>query len=589
MRGRSGSAPAYKTSMRPLAVFALALASGCASATPAPTRQPKTGVPIAATPPPSAVTAAALPEDPPPPLADAATWSEWARADMLILTPKRFHAALAPLVEHRTAHGHSVAVLDVEGVYAKRTLGKPEATVLQSAVKEIADHAEGKLRYLLLVGDVQSPKERASDEFSVPTFYLKKVPYTRADIGKDELYPSDYPYALTRGGPLAVGRIPARSEAEVAGFVRKIVRYETVEQQASAVAAWRRRITLVAGPANFGQVADAMIESVATRLLDQELSYDYDLAFTFANASSPYAYRFDKLGEKFMADMGEGSVVAAYVGHGGPSGLDAVWFRARQYEIADTEMAAKLRIPTGKPVFFSLACDTGAFDRWGGENSLAEELALNPEGPVAVFAASRESHPYANALYGEALIERFVNERPKTLGDGILAMKASMLERAIPLAELLVQGDAGALKREHESLYNLFGDPATSLPYPGPLTIEAPAHAGPGARIAVRVRTKSGEKGRAVLTLESLRGAMQGPVTPASALAAMTQAQAFAAMAENHRRANEKVVSRASGEVKDGVATFQVVLPRAPGEYVVKALVSGDDVFAGHAKVEVGP
>ena len=214
------------------------------------------------------------------------------------------------------------------------------------------------------------------------------------------------PRASDPGAPsvpaIAVGRVPARTPEELEAFVGKLVAYET--STAGPDPTWRRRVTLYAGDPYFGPMGDELVQTVAEGILDTDLSYDFDLRLTFAKETSPYAFGFDRLEQKFIGDMGDGALVAAYVGHGSVTRFAPAEFRGRRYEVGTADDAAAIRTAAGKPVFFSIACDTGAFDRPAGLPSLAERMILNPGGPVAVFASSRESHPYPNALYGQAII-----------------------------------------------------------------------------------------------------------------------------------------------------------------------------------------
>ncbi len=519
------------------------------------------------------------------------TWEDWRRADEVILTPHRFAEAVAPLVRHRQAHGQNVTQVDIEPLFARAGSTADDPKVLQAAVSALATRAGASLRYVLLVGDF--------DE--LPTFFPTKLAYEHHTVAEHQnphaitraehaAYPSDDPYADAGASRLAVGRVPARTVDEVDAFVRKLVAYESASlDQAAADQTWRRRVTLYAGDPALGPTADALVQSVATGILDDDMSYDYDLRLTFAQEGSPYAYGFDALEQKFVGDLDDGAIVAAYVGHGSVTRFAPAEFRGRRYEVGTADDAAVLRIAAGKPVFFSIACDTGAFDRPGGLSSLAERMILNPDGPVAVFAASRESHPYPNALYGQAIIQHFVNERPPTVGAGILAVKDGMVQGSIPVAELLLGDDVAALKAEHVKLYNLFGDPATTLRYPGPLTMATSARTVPeGGSFDVDVATPAVPEGRVHVTIETRRSTMKRPVADSSSLAQMSESEAFAAMARNNALANDKVVDAVDVDVHAGRAHATLRAPARAGDYVVKAFASGADAAAGHTELHVG-
>ena len=572
-----------------LASVCLAASVGACGATPT-AAPPVAPAPV---PPPTApavpTASAALPA--PAPLADGATWDAWRRADEVVLAPRRFASALAPLVKRRESQGHVIAVLETEPLFARFSHGLADPRALQTAVRALAAHAPDTLRFVLLVGDY--------DE--VPTFYLQKLAYehhsakehanpyaiTRAE---HTTYPSDDPYAMLHDAPdtarLAVGRIPARGPEEAEAFVGKLVAYET-RSLASSDQSWRRRVTMYAGDPYFGDVGNNVVKTVAEGILDQDMSYDYDLRLTFAKDDSPYAYGFDRIEHKLVADLDDGAVVAAYVGHGSVTRFAPAFFRGRDYEVGTSDDAASLRIAAGKPVFFSIACDTGAFDRPGGLPSLAERMVLNPDGPIAVFASSRESHPYPNALYGQQIIRHFVNEHPATLGDGILAIKDGMVRDSMPIAELLLGDDVDLLKREHVGLYNLFGDPATKLRYAEPLTVTAPADAGGGAPFSVEVAAPAVADGKVHVTLETRRATLKGPMVRPESLSQMTAPEAFAAMARNNALANDKVVASADAELRAGHARVTLRAPADAGDYVVKALATGTDAAAGHAQLHV--
>jgi len=584
-------------SVRPFSFLLLAGALAFPACAPAPARHRNPADPEAPTP------AALRPVDNAP-LADAATWERWKSADYIALAPRAFIPALAPLVAHREAQGHVVATLAVEDLFTRFSSGKADSRALREAVGRLAKQSDGKLRFVLLVGDARQPDPDEGEVASVPTFYEPKLgyeneppvePFAFPGDPRALKYPTDRPYGMLDGpagakSPLAVGRVPARTASEVAGFVQKTIAYET----GRSPGVWPRRLALFAGPANFGPVADRLIESTAFHLLEDEVSYDYDIDVTFAKIESPYAYRFDRLRDKLVADLGQGALIAAYVGHGSYWSFDDVSFRDKWYDIGTSEDAARLRIPSGKPFFLSFTCNTGAFDLPEGRRSIAELLVLNPDGPIAVFAASRESHPYTNALYAAAVVEQFMSARAPTIGEGLIAVRREVRKSSITLAELLVSNDIDALKDEHEGLYNLFGDPASRLRYPENASVSLRSDDGgsttahPGSKVDVEVTSEKVPAGRVILTLETLRSAIRAKLVSPAAMEGMRADTALATMAENHKKAIDKIVVRREADLVAGKAKFQITMPREQGKYVIKAFVGAPDgAAAAHARIEV--
>jgi len=512
--------------------------------------------------------------------------------DYVAVVPHAYLPALAPLLAYRRAQGHRTFVIETEKTYGT----KPDAAALQNAIREV--WTKGSLRFVLLVGDIPRDDEPVADR--LPAFYLPKLEYPGSDHAdrhlfhrslltvqdEQERFPSDYPYGVMRGeeADVLVGRLPARSAEEVSGFVRKVIDYETKPIDTP----WPRRVVVHAGPARFSDVIDRIIEHTAVSLLDEEVPYDYDVDLVFGKPGSEYAPRLDRLGESLTERVNSGAFLLAYVGHSSPAYFDTVEYRGQSYSIGSRDDFERMKIEEGAPIFVSLSCDVGAFDMSKGRRSIAEEAVLNPKGSIAAFASTRESHPYPNLLYGEALIARLIHERPATIGEGIRDVKRDMLTRVNFVGEKLSGMDSDVLKREHVALYNLFGDPATRLRYPQPLQpkfVEEGPHA-PGAELALRIQSQTA--GRAQLTIELPRTQSRASLVPAEDIERMPLDAALQAMADNHQRAADKVLDRREMTLAAGVTTARIKAPDRPGRYVVKLFAfANGGTQAGHAFFEV--
>jgi hypothetical protein len=496
--------------------------------------------------------------------------------DYLIIAPEAFRDELEPLMAFHRDLGRTPSLLTLDAILSTSALGSPTGAAIttdqiRNAVEAVA--RDNPLRFLLLVGD---PEPRRDGGAALPAGVGLKVPYP--GIVDDDTFPTDWTYSVeSRAGRVAVGRFPVSTEAEVTAMVDKTLRYAK-----DAGGAWQRRLALFGGPANFNPFVDALIESETTRLLDEAIPYEFDVDFVFAKPSSAYAWRPDDLGGKIGRELGEGALFGAYFGHGMPTALDLVEFRDRYYSIGDAEQLKAVSIPHGKPIFFALACHTGAFDQKGGALSLAEGLFLNPDGPIAVVASSRTSHPYGNAVLGRAMVAELLIGRPPTVGEAVLAVKRAMGRHRMFVGEVLVPGDVRTLFEEHAALYNLFGDPGLPIRYPGALRVETE---GP-TRVGLPIQVRVAHSGKATLTLETRRKEIRGTLEPIPATGAVEEA--FAAMARNHDVAIDKVVERVEVDVDPEEL---VSMPAAPGagSYVVKVLTHGVDSAAGSVFVEVRP
>jgi len=491
--------------------------------------------------------------------------------EYLVLGPKTFADELAPLLEHRKQQGMQVAWRDVESIYARRSSGQPSADALRAEIEEVAALPSSKLRFVLLAGD---------PTFDVPTF----MKASQVWAARNEEYPADHDFIAGAKRPIAIGRFPARSDREMALFVEKTVRYETAEK----AGAWQRRTLIFGGPAEFGPMVDGIIESQATSLLDQLLPYDYDVGVLFAKKDSPYAYRFDQLGRELVREINDGALIAVYAGHGLETSFDRTHFRGRGYSIGELGDLETIDVAAGSPLFISLTCLTGDFGAPGGQRSVGETMLLRPHGPVAIFASSGVSHPYPNLLYARALIESLLKDRAATVGDAVVQAKREMPEASIPFASLLVPGDHVAIKASHLQLYNLLGDPALRLRLPAELVVslsEKTVLAGGVFEVNVQGAVPDAAF---EATLETERVSLKPGITPPATLDEMQLEEAFVAMSNNHRIANDKVLARQSGHFVDGRGKLSLTAPKAAGRYVVKVFSVADrGAAAGHVRLEV--
>ncbi|MBT9560758.1 MAG: hypothetical protein IV100_32340 [Myxococcales bacterium] len=513
---------------------------------------------------------------------------EWARlvtADYLIVASDAALPALAPLAAHRARLGHSVAMVSVESIYATWSQHRPGGDAITRLVAELTARGNGKLRYVFLVGDVRGSADlEGALTVPVASSMAPKLDYWRGGYSTFETYPTDRPIAaagLRRtkdgvvGTPIAVGRLAAHSVAEVEAFVSKLIRYEA----GPAEGAWRRKLAVFTGPARYGAVADAIIEMTAQQVLDEVLPYDYDLDFTFGFPEHPYAVAPWKLGAQIKDQMNEGALIAGYVGHGKESNFDRIEFRGADYPIGTVEDMKALDIAAGHPFFISLTCLTGAFDQ--PEESLAEAMVNNPRGAIAAFAASRVVHPYANGLLAQAFAKVFFIGRPKTLGDGLLEVQKLAPTFRATILEVAYGFEVSQLLLEHLGLYHLFGDPATRLRYAEAAELAVTAGGAPAERVApgqtleARVTAPDLPPGDAVFTVETQRSTLRGQRRPWSELQSLSDAELEAAMADNYRKAMDKVVQAVRARTEAGSASAVLAAPTAPGRYAVKVLVTG--------------
>ena len=159
-------------------------------------------------------------------------------ADIIMIAPAAFQAALAPLKAFREGQGYTVRLVDIEDVYDEFSFGGKTP----NAIRDFLVHATGQWsappRFLLLVGNAtQDPR----DYFGIGE--VDYVPTKVIQTGAMEAASDDWFVDADEDGyaDLAiVGRLPARSAAQVAAMVSKIIGYEQ-----GAGGDWQRSVLLV--------------------------------------------------------------------------------------------------------------------------------------------------------------------------------------------------------------------------------------------------------------------------------------------------------------------------------------------------------
>lgn len=513
----------------------------------------------------------------PTPSASPSAVAPVARTDYVVFVQKSFESTVAPLVALREREGHGVLVQRLEDVYAKAPSSEPRAALRDEIGRVAKAHPE--LRFVLLAGDPQS------EGTPLPAFTHTLGPWAAEYAG--HTYVSDDDYALAASGghtPLAVGRLPARSAAELGAMVSKIVAYAS-----GPPGPWQRRVGVFAGPVGLGDF-DSVVEDYAADVLNGNVPYAFDLRVMFASPSSPYAFGFDRFRDEMISSLGRGSLMSVFAGHASETELSGVRWRGKRWPIGDAADFAKIDASASNPILVVLTCESGAYDMKSGR-SIAESAILAPHGPIAVYAAAAVSSAMVNFGWAESLIDAFLVKRSTTVGDGIVDARTTLpsggsalgLLATMTLDDLDAQ-DGPDARKEHLAIYNLFGDPGTMPRYPKDAPIHVPASAAPSAPVTITIDAPPGDADLEV-TVETTRKERKPGGVPASELEGMPLDQAFDAMSSGNAIANDKVVSRVTSRGAERPLRITVEAPAQRGSYWIKVggVVAGAQVSGAAA------
>lgn len=520
-------------------------------------------------------------------LSPAIAAGDESKGEYLLITPKPWAALLKPLLTLRAAGGYRVAVVTTD------TLTGARGEVSDSRIAAVL--AKRKPTVCVLVGDVPQNMPKAMSKIAVPTRYVLPGVYGgkgRATIASDTAYgvfrsvtrPVDDEPSHTP--TVQIGRLSAKSADALKIIVSKIVAAE----KPLSFGKWRRRVNIVAGSPSYGPLVDTIIENLATQVLAAAIAPRFQTTMTYANANSIYCWPPPTFAKKAVERFNEGCLIYAYVGHGSSTSVAGLYDPARKrfFDVLNARTAGEFAAPAATAtICFLITCGTGRFD--GNADSLAEVLAATRGGPVAVIASSRVSWPYANAVLGKQLLEAICRDQRPTVGDVLVRAFAKMLAGRDPKDAVRLQLDTAAMmmKRglaspaeriKHVYLYNLFGDPATPIPYP-PIraSVAVEGKVSPGGSLSITITTATPLDGDAEITVEIPRTANAFAKIPRQ----KTPRLIDKSFEINYANALRKTLARAADRMTGGRLQVTIKLPptspmyTATDRFDVKVYVTG--------------
>lgn len=319
---------------------------------------------------------------------------------------------------------------------------------------------------ILLLG----PVPEAPGSAGVPTFRFDQPDPLLVDR-RDPGFVSDGPYQDfdDDGVPdLMLGRVPARDLESAQRILAKI---RSAESNPPSDAS--RRVEILGGEGRFGPY-DALLELLTASLLIESVPGEYDLRVSYAKPSSIFCPPPSRLRTLAREQALSGSLLFNYIGHGHAEGLDKLVWKGGTERILDApDLAGEVGSFAPGGVALLVCCSAGWFDQ-RERPSFAEALLTAPTGPIAVFAGSRPTHPYANAFVERDGLRSLLRDRPALVGQWALAITRPLAIAPAETLDLVAAPIARSqrwklslrdLRRQHALLYNLIGDPATRLVY----------------------------------------------------------------------------------------------------------------------------
>ncbi|MHC4646293.1 MAG: C25 family cysteine peptidase [Planctomycetota bacterium] len=324
---------------------------------------------------------------------------------------------------------------------------------------------------LLLVGDEEPGMD--SEPWYVPSRWRQLY---RWHASQPRLFASDSLWADLNGDlipDIPVGRIPVRTPESLKPAINKIIAFENRQPTVDDL-----RLNVWAGTPAYNPVMDSMSSWLLMSTLQRAAPPWAQLWAISANPSHALCAWPGQQGKLFTQQIEQGGAMAVLIGHGSADEFYSMRFNGRYitYAASDARDNLSKSQPTAPMVI--IACDTGSFA--GHRDCLSESLLLMPGGPVAVIAATTNSHPMTNYFSGVCLLEA-LNQKEKRLGTLWLStQQAAMKSRDFLMERILLEVEGkleekinvDSLRRDQVLMYALLGDPATRLHLPDKLNAQ---------------------------------------------------------------------------------------------------------------------
>ena len=333
------------------------------------------------------------------------TPSDWrtkgSDAEFLIISPRRWLGAVAPLALARELEGIRTEVVAVEDLYDEWTGGWESTEAIRQFVQTAARTGVSAPKYLLLVGDASDdPRQRLSGSLDnvLPT---KLIESSQIVTASDAWFGD-----LDGDGTLeiAVGRLPFRSKIEVERYVARAIAYS---HPTAAQRAIRARAMVVTD--NDDRFPFGASGSRAAALLSHRFNVN-EIDLNRASAATARA--------AIRSELASGVGVVSYFGHGGTGG----WAGEN---ILDSSLVALGGHRDAAPIVLSQSCLNGYFQQRLSPTLGETWLSATNGGAIAVVASTGFTNPYPQRQLGFAILEEMASSRGTRIGEILLSAQGS--------------------------------------------------------------------------------------------------------------------------------------------------------------------
>ena len=346
-----------------------------------------------------------------------------------------------------------------------------ETLVSNKPLEEVMAATSRRPDFLLLVGDDEPGQEKSP--WFLPA--KRKLLYRWRSVQPQD-FPSDAAWGDLDGNgapKIPVGRIPARTRAQVELVVRKILAFESQPPTAADLQA-----TVWLGSPEYNAAINALASGLGVNLIQTKGPPWLHPWLVSGNPSDPFCGWPPNQPARFTRQMKRGGTLSVLMGHAGADAFYSMQFGDKPIFYTADDAARELGDGPPLPPMVFFSCESGNFT---AKTCQAKSLLFLPGGPVAAIGATTESHPLTNYFSGACLLAA-LGGRERRLGTLWLNAQKKASRTRDFVMEMVLRDAEGSLekeinveklRRDQVLMYALLGDPATRLRLPEPLEASA--------------------------------------------------------------------------------------------------------------------
>lgn len=378
----------------------------------------------------------------------------------LILFHPKFKSAALALAAHRNRQGLASQAISIQDVFLTYAGGRPDPSAIKHFLFDLKSKPNSPLRYLVLLGDASwDPKQRSGIGTREERNSILPTYSSLESFNPLTTYASDDFYALLESNEgawpenwnaqeesldLAIGRIPAKTQAEADIYVQKLMDYESKPKP------WPSTMALFADDSDAQIHQQDALEFAQSLQTSLGLRVEKVLLDQYPQTQSNGQYQAPLATEKIKRLFEREAQFIHFIGHGSENG----W---TDEKVLTTKELLELNNQDNLPILFTATCQFARLDNPGMVSGAELALLSKTGGAIAVISPSRPVYQSSNYAFSKAFYAALLKHRNSLdyrLGDWFKDGKNAQL--------------GGVFQR------NLFllGDPALPLPWQG-LDLEA--------------------------------------------------------------------------------------------------------------------